>query len=237
LSESNYMCNQTTDWFNVSLKHVFNDSIDYNVSLEVPTDWSYSGAQIINATSQGNYTVTFNLTSGTSALQGTVNATINYTYPGINKIKKSPKTIENNLSIPILEIIRETPKEASNYTELISNLIVYNKGCGTASSISFTETTSTGWTLYSQTIDGSAAGTADIPARQIRFASEDFGTILANEYKIISYKILSNIEQSDSGTLRYNLTWENRNVYESQEFNINTTRYSSEPHLSFDLRA
>ena len=45
-----------------------------------------------------------------------------------------------------------------NSYELKSNLIVYNKGCGTASSISFTETNSLGWTTYGQTLDGISSG-------------------------------------------------------------------------------
>ena len=145
---------------------------------------------------------------------------MNYAYPGISKEISIGEGVENNLSIPILEVVRETPGNVGNYTEFESNLIIYNKGCGTASSISFVETTSTGWTAYGQTLDGVAAGTANIPQRQISFASSDFGTILEGEYKVISYSLLSNLNQEVTGEIRYNLSWGERNEYEDEAFEI-----------------
>ncbi|MCK5321427.1 hypothetical protein KAJ38_02510 [Candidatus Pacearchaeota archaeon] len=133
--------------------------------------------------------------------------------------------------------MRETLKEVGSYTEIYSRLAVYNKGCAIASDISFVETTSAGWTAYGQTLDGSSVGTTDIPNRRISFSSSDFGTIDDGEYKIIEYKILSDIDQFAGGILRYNLTWGDKNSYEAQDFEMNTTKYSEESHLSFGILA
>ena len=59
----NYMCNGTIEYFNVTVAHPFNDSIEYNVSLSLPSGWGYSGSQLVTGSLPGNYTLRFNLTS------------------------------------------------------------------------------------------------------------------------------------------------------------------------------
>ncbi|MBU4457032.1 MAG: hypothetical protein KKA65_06035 [Nanoarchaeota archaeon] len=236
-STVNYMCNISTEYFNVTIYHPFNDTISYNVSLNVPSGWSSLGMQKINATTPGNYTLAFNITSDQTPINATIYAFVNYTYPNINKIKNHSSEIETSNTIPILEVIRETPTVVDNNKEFYSRLVVHNKGCGEASSVSFVEQISTGWTAYSQTMDTSSVGTTDIPNRQIRFDSNDFSTIVVGGYKVISYKILSPSSYAGSGTLRYNLTWGTRNLYEEKAFDIYTINYTNESRLSFNIES
>ena len=237
-TSTNYICNATTENFNVIITNPFTDTIEYNVSLQVPSGWSYVPiSQIIITNESKDYTAVFNLTSGQTAASTYINASVSYTYPSISKQKNATKQIENG-NISILEVVRETPYEIGNGTEFFSRLIVHNKGCASASSnVSFTEKVSSGWTAYEQTLDGTSAGVTDIPSGEIRFSTSDFGAIDIGEYKIISYKILPSSQTAQTGTLRYNLTWENRNLYEERNFEIRTMNYTNESHLVFDLSA
>ncbi|GIU68388.1 MAG: hypothetical protein KatS3mg001_238 [Candidatus Pacearchaeota archaeon] len=233
-----YICNSTTETFNVTIFHPFTDTIQYNISLEMPSGWSYSGAQTVNISTIGNHSFIFNITSSNAAAENaTINATINYSYPGINKLKKTSFNIEEGNNIPILEIIRESPRVVSSNTEFVSRLIVYNKGCALANSISLTEKVSSGWTAYTPSIDGVLGGIADIPKGEIRYTENDLGTIRAKEYKVLSYFIFSPSGLNEIGKLRYNLTWGSRNNYEPTEFTINTSKYTKESHLSYNIRA
>ena len=64
LNDNYHICSQTTEEFNVTIDNPFNDKIEYNVTLEEPSGWSYSPSyQLINTTSSGNYTLFFNITS------------------------------------------------------------------------------------------------------------------------------------------------------------------------------
>jgi hypothetical protein len=107
-----YQCNATTEEFSVTIEHPFADAVEYNVSLQVPAEWSYSPSYIlINASQPGSYKAKFNLTAQAGATQNyIINASVAYTYPGISKIKQANYTIQAGNAIPILEIIRETPK-------------------------------------------------------------------------------------------------------------------------------
>ena len=97
-----YMCNGTTEEFATIVYHPYNNSINYNVSLTVPTGWTYTGPQFINATSPGNYSVFFNLTSNQTISTASITTTANYTLAGTSREKNNIETIENNQSIPHL---------------------------------------------------------------------------------------------------------------------------------------
>jgi len=144
------MCNQTTEEHNVTITHPFTQNIQYNVSLHVPATWSYSPLyQLINATTAGNYTIIFNVTSSNAVAETVViNVTANYTYPNnLVKSKVGNYTVEENNSMPVLEIIRETPRVIANDRVFESQLVVHNKGCAaTSGTTTVQEYVSTGWT-------------------------------------------------------------------------------------------
>ncbi|MEX0932740.1 MAG: hypothetical protein WDZ77_01425 [Candidatus Pacearchaeota archaeon] len=234
-SSEKYMCSSTTEEFTVTINHPFTDEIEYNVSLEFPSGWSYSGSQLKNISTIGNTTLTFNITSGTSEANQTINASVEYTYPS-SKTKQSQQDIEEGASIPILEVVRETPQNVANSTEFVSRLAVYNKGCALAEDITLKEKVTSGWTAYTPSIDGTLAGVADIPRGEIRYTADNLGTIRAQEYKLLSYFILSSSEIDAAAELRYNLTWGSRNKYEDSAFKINTSRYIDESRLSYNIR-
>ncbi|HIG94414.1 MAG TPA: hypothetical protein HA283_04595 [Nanoarchaeota archaeon] len=129
------------------------------------------------------------------------------------------------------------PKFVLNRSEFISTLAIYNKGCANANSVRIVDNVLSGWTAYSSTLDGITVGVSNIPTGQVILTSSDIGTIKAKEYRIFSYKVLPPITLNEFGTFRYNLTWGSRNNYEENEFIVNTTKYSSESHLLFNINA
>ncbi|MBN4049230.1 hypothetical protein JYT91_01290, partial [archaeon AH-315-M20] len=124
-----------------------------------------------------------------------------------------------------------------NRTDFVSRLIVHNKGCADASSITFKEVISTGWTAFAPTMDGSSAGVSDIPKGEVRYSSDDFGTIKSPDYKILAYKVLPPSALSETGTFKFNLTWGTRDNIEDPAFEVKTIRYEREEHLAFDIIA
>ncbi|HLD43310.1 MAG TPA: hypothetical protein VJB08_04990, partial [Candidatus Nanoarchaeia archaeon] len=236
IKASRYRCNGTNEYFNVTIYHPFTDKISYNISLGVPTNWSFTPAfRVINRSTAGNFTVQFNVTSSQGTEVAGINATANYTFLGSGRNKSNLVGIETSQSIPILEVFREVPTEAGNNLQFNSRLLVRNKGCALAEDISFVEKVASGWTAYGQTLDGTSTGTTDIPKGEIRLGTSQFGTIAAGEYKTIQYNILSHSSQAQRGTIRYNLTWGARNISEDREYEITTINYTGEKHLSFDL--
>ncbi|MCK9371409.1 hypothetical protein M0R04_15955, partial [Candidatus Dojkabacteria bacterium] len=235
---SNYMCNGTSEWFNVTFNHPFNDSISYNISLEVPSGWTYSGSRILNVTNQGNYTVGFNITSGQTNLTAYINATLNYSYFGVNKLKRNNKSIENNQSVPILEIIRETPKIIGKDVVFDAQLSVHNKGCAPTSTDTIVkEIISSGWTPANPSSLGEVAlqGTStDLINNVITW---ELSTIGVNKYAVLTYQVKSSTSASQSGNLRHNATYNSRSIVEESEFNVQTFNYTGESHLQFDLEA
>ncbi|MBI4010585.1 MAG: hypothetical protein HY361_05415, partial [Candidatus Aenigmarchaeota archaeon] len=234
---TDYMCNQTIEDVNVTIIHPFTDSVVYNVSLQVPSGWSFNpGSILVTGNESRSYTAMFNITSGTSAGQNiTINATVNYTYPGISKLVKSNYSIEENNAIPIMEVIRETPTEVGYDTSFKSRLIIRNKGCAAATSISLTDNLAAGWPPFSLTLSGSTAGTVDLPNRRITLSSSDLGTINPREYKVVEYNLLSHASKGQTGTLQYALLWGAKNITERTPYYIKTIDYENEKHLSFDL--
>src|SRR3989339_711158 len=141
-----YMCNGTIENYKVNLYHPFNEKINYDVTLNLPSGWSYSGGQTINAILPGNYTVLFNVTSGQNNEQTSVNASIDYSYP-VAKNKLISQSVENGDNIPILEVVREMPKVVGRNTVFDAQLSVHNKGCAsTSGTTTVSESLSTGWT-------------------------------------------------------------------------------------------
>jgi hypothetical protein len=241
---SNYMCNQTTEQYNVTVVDPFTDSIQYNVSLQNATGWTYSPSyQLINATSAGNYTVTFNLSSSSAASEIVIiNATVNYTYPNnLQKALQSSYTIQEGNNLPILEIIRETPQLVGTNAVFNSQLTVYNKGCAaTSGTTAVQELVMSGWTPANPSIKTNSYG-SDV---QLLSSSVDLinnlltwqlGTIVVDKYAVLTYQIKSSPGISQTGTLQYNATWGSQNLTESQPFAVQNFNYTAEPHLEFDI--
>jgi len=238
-SSVKYICNRTTETYTVNIVHPFTDTIEYNVSLILSQGWNYSGHQIITATSIGIYSTDFNITASTSDTANvTINASVNFTYPSnISKEIQAVVSLEEGQAFPILEVIRETPKSVANRTEFVSRIIVHNKGCADATSITVKEVISTGWTAFAPSIDGTSAGVADITDGEIRFSSSDIGTIKAPDYKVLAYSVLSPSAQLDTGTFNFNVTWGERKNIEAVSHEVETTRFIKEEHLEFNIIA
>ncbi|MBS3150816.1 hypothetical protein J4443_00345, partial [Candidatus Woesearchaeota archaeon] len=239
LDEIKYMCNSTTENFNVTLINPFNENITYNLTLEVPNDWSFAPSSIlIDANKSDEYNALFNITSSNAAAETVlINVTADYVFPNnISKQLVIDHPIEENDSMPILIALREVPSEVAQDTPFKSRIIIYNRGCAsTGGDISFTDNLSAGWPPFGLNVDGVGAGSVDLPNRRISVASSDFSTIKQQEYQIIEYSILSHASQNQLGTLIYTLNWGDRNFTEKNPFSINTTRFDNEKHLSFDL--
>jgi hypothetical protein len=242
---SNWMCNQTTEIYNVTIYHPFNDFIQYNISLEVPQGWSYSPSFIlVNASFPGNYTASFNLTSSNSESEiAIVNASVSYNYPGIQKSKKASFTIQESNSIAILEIIRETPKVIGNNRVFDSRLVVHNKGCAATSGTTIVkEIVSSGWTPANPGIKTNEYGN-DIELQQAsvdlvnNIITWQLGVIPVNKYAVLTYQIKSPTAYPAEGSLRYNVSWDDKSFEEESPFVIRTFNYTQESHLEFDLEA
>ncbi|MEM5878331.1 MAG: hypothetical protein QXF12_05625, partial [Candidatus Aenigmatarchaeota archaeon] len=86
-----WICNSSIESFIVNLYHPFNDFVQYNISLQLPSGWSYQPSYVlVNATSKGNYTANFSITSSNAAFENTIiNATLKYNYPTAKSITLS----------------------------------------------------------------------------------------------------------------------------------------------------
>jgi hypothetical protein len=240
---SNWMCNSTTESYNVTIYHPFNDFIQYNVTLEVPSGWSFSPSyQLVNVSSAGNYTISFNLTSSNAASEiAIVNASVTYNYPGIQKSKKASFTIQESNSIAILEVIRETPKLVGSDKVFDSRLTIHNKGCAATSGATIVkEIVSTGWTPANPGIKTNEYGSSvQLISSSVDLVNNiitwQLGSIGVNEYAVLTYQIKSPPANSQQGSLRYNVSWEDKNLQEEKAFVVQTANYTQESHLVFDL--
>ncbi|RKY30030.1 MAG: hypothetical protein DRP74_07785, partial [Candidatus Omnitrophota bacterium] len=232
----NYMCNLTTEYFNVTIVHPFNESVQYNVSLTLPTGWNYSGSQVVTTSGSANYTLKFNITASNSPDNVTIIANINYTFPSSTKSITRSFNIEMNNNIPILEVVRETPKVIGSNKVFDSALVIHNKGCAaTTGTTVVKELLSTGWVPANPSIEGDVtlnSATTDLINNIITW---NLGSISVNSYAVLTYQIKAPSSYPTLGTLNYNATWNGRYLRENKEFNVQTYNYSGESHLEFDL--
>ncbi|MBU2483401.1 MAG: hypothetical protein KJ760_20135, partial [Proteobacteria bacterium] len=241
-NSENYMCSSTIEEFNAIIYHPFNEEIEYNISLEMPNGWAYSGEQLINISSIGNTTLTFNITSGTNEGNAEINATLNYNYPGITKEKTTNYTIEESASIPILEVVRETPQRIGSDRVFESSLTIYNKGCSAATSPIITESLSTGWTPANPDIKINEFGeniqlVSAVTDLEENIITWNLGQINPNEYAVLTYQIKSPTSVETSGEFSYGATWDGRTNNERSNFEVQTFDYEEESHLQFELEA
>jgi len=245
-SSVKYICNEATETFDVTIVHPFTDPIDYNVSLTLPGGWTYSGHQIITAESATSYTATFNITSGPAAAENiTINATLNFTYPrNISKQIQAVHSIEERNDIPILKVVRETPKITKSDGVFESQISIDNKGCAATSvNTIIKETLSTGWTPANPDIKTNSDGTditlvSSTTNLETNVITWELGTIPVDRYAILTYQIKSPTSAATPGELKFNATWdEDRTDVEPSVFKIQTFNFTSESHLEFDLDA
>jgi len=239
-----YICNATTETLDVTITHPFNDPIEYNISLNLPPGWTYSGYQLLNATQPQNYTTTFNITSDNNITRNiSVNPIINFTYPNnLNKTRLINKTIQQNNNTPILEITRETPKVTATDGVFESALTIHNKGCGaTTQNTIIQEQLSTGWTPANPNIKTNSEGTditlaSTTTTLETNIISWTLDTIATDKYAVLTYQIKSPTSTSTPGQLNYNATWEaSRTEVEPEPYNIQTLNYTTEAHLEFTI--
>jgi len=225
-----YMCNQTTETFNVTITSPFLDPVTYNITPLVPQDWSITPSyRIVRINSSSSVTLEFNITSSNSQLENIlVNTTLNYTYPGTQQKGKQTSTSIKNGRIPILEVIREIPSTVSNNTLFHSRLVVHNKGCYGSTSSTLTERISSGWTPSNPSLGGSV----DLINNIITW---NFGYIGVDEYKFATYDVKSYPTLDASGTFRWNLTWDSNYNKEGEGHTVRTVKYMQEDHIEFDL--
>jgi hypothetical protein len=234
---SSYQCNSTTEPFVVIVKHPFADFVQYNVSFEVPSDWSYSPSyQLINASEAKDYEVVFNLTSSVGT--ELINASVSYSYPGIDKVKKVSKRIEASDAIAILEVARETPRIIASDKVFESNLIVHNKGCkATEGATIIKEYISPGWTPANPRLIGKGELIESSVDLENNIITWKVSTLGMNEYAYLTYQVKSPLTYPTEGWTWYNVSWDNgqRFVEEDQRYSIQTYNYSQESHVEFDL--
>jgi hypothetical protein len=235
-----YMCNGTEymEEFYVTVQHPFTDEVSYNVTLQMPTGWSYEPSyQIVNGIEPGDITATFNLTAGVGTYD--INATVSYTYPNyLDKSKTASFTVEANSSIPILEVIRETPKLISKDRVFESALVVHNKGCAaTSENTTVKEKLSAGWTPANPDLKGDIQLIDAKTDLENNILTWRLGEIKVNKYAVLTYQIKSPPTYPTLGTLSWNITWDGKSDEEEEPFEIQTFNYTSESHLEFDLEA
>src|SRR3989339_638603 len=232
-----YMCNGTIENYKVNLYHPFNEKINYDVTLNLPSGWSYSGGQTINAILPGNYTVLFNVTSGQNNEQTSVNASIDYSYP-VAKNKLISQSVENGDNIPILEVVREMPKVVGRNTVFDAQLSVHNKGCAsTSGTTTVSESLSTGWTPANPSLLGDItlqSAQTDLINNKITW---QLGSIDVNQYAVLTYQIKTPTVEEQVADLSYDATWGARTLNEEQSFNPQTLNYTGEAHLQFAITA
>jgi len=56
-----------------------------------------------------------------------------------------------------------------------------------------------------------------------------------NKYAILTYEVRAPISYPTVGSMKYNVTWQDKNITEGEEFRLHTYNYTSESHLRFDL--
>jgi len=171
----------------------------------------------------------------------TINATINYTYPGVYRELKDNQSINESNSIPIIEVTRETPRTIGNNRVFESQLTVHNRGCGITTSTTVKEILSTGWTPANPGIKTNDYGTdisvsdtdTDLEANIITW---ELGSMAANKYAVLTYQIKSPTATDSTGDFKFNVSWDgNKDLVESRFYQVRTLNYSSESHLEFDI--
>src|SRR3989339_309233 len=232
-----YMCNGTIENYKVNLYHPFNEEVNYDVTLNLPSGWGYSGGQTINANIPGNYTLLFNVTSRQNNEQTSVNASIDYSYP-VAKNKLIIQSIENGDNIPILEVVREMPKVIGRNTVFDAQLSVHNKGCAsTSGTTAVVESLSTGWTPANPSLLGDITlqnAQTDLINNKITW---QLGSIDVNQYAVLTYQIKTPTVEEQVADLSYDATWGARTLNEEQSFNPQTLNYTGEAHLQFAITA
>ncbi|MCG2719178.1 MAG: hypothetical protein L6266_00360, partial [Nanoarchaeota archaeon] len=233
-----YRCNGTKEYFNVTIIHPFNDKISYNLSLELPTDWSSEPAsKIINLTSLENYTFSFNITSSQNDENITINATIDYTYlVAPNNKTTQPILIESGTAVPIIEVVREAPIIVGYNKVFDLQLSVHNKGCAATTGITkITEILSEGWTPANPGLRGDVTLNSSSTNLITNILTWELNEISVNKYAVLTYQIRSPTSYSTTGNLNFNVSWAGKNMTEENQYYIQTLNYSGESHIEFDL--
>ncbi|MBX0311871.1 MAG: DUF11 domain-containing protein, partial [Sulfurihydrogenibium sp.] len=240
---SNWMCNYTSEPFIVEIYHPFNEEIDYNVTLSVPTGWTFTPSyQVVKAITPGKYYAQFTLTSSNSASElANIQAIVNYNHI-TQKTKTATFQIQESNSMAILEVIRETPQFVSPDKVFESRLVVHNKGCAKASGATIIETLESGWTPANPSIKTNVYGSSV----QLLSSSVDLinnlviwnlGDIDVNEYAVLTYQVKAPNTYSKTGSFKFNVSWDGKSFEEENPFTVSTASYNQESHLSFDIEA
>ena len=152
--------------------------------------------------------------------------------------KNASKQIEMSDAMPILEVVRETPKIVGSNKVFDSILSIHNKGCAaTSGTTTVKEVLSIGWTPANPSLRGDVSLTSASSDLINNIITWQLGTIGINKYAVLTYQIKSPTAYPSVGDLRYNSTWGSRSLEEPAVFNVQTFNYSSESHLEFDITA
>jgi hypothetical protein len=234
---SAYMCNKTSEDFNITLFNPFYDEIAYNVSVSIPSGWNISNAsQAINISPVSSGVLWFNLTSPQTEENGTFNISVNYTYPSSAKGISANYTIENSQSIPILEIVRESPSIISDDRVFESALAIHNRGCGATSGFTeLKEIVSPGWTPVNPTLEADFDLNYSIVDLENNVLTWIIEEIPAGRHGIANYQVKSPTAAATSGNFEWNITWNRGIAIEEAPHFITTMNYTNESHLEFDL--
>ncbi|MFH1409530.1 MAG: hypothetical protein ABIH34_06475, partial [Nanoarchaeota archaeon] len=241
---SPYFCNGTNNTLNVTIYHPFLDSITYNVTPIIPPGWTATPTSIlVNLSGQSWGDAIFNLSSGQTVENISLNISINYSYPnGIKKVLFTNMTIENSNDIAIFEVTRETPYTPTKSRVMESRFAVRNVGCAATSDTTYVkEKLSAGWIPANPNLDSNSNGSSvqlvdsavDLEANVVTW---ELGTFAVNQYGILTYEILSPNSYSSPGTFEFNISWEgSHNFTEDNPFSAQSANYTNESHFQFDL--
>ncbi|RLC78639.1 MAG: hypothetical protein DRI61_09550, partial [Chloroflexi bacterium] len=230
----NYTCPSTNETIYLTLRNRFLDTVEYNVTLEVPSGWSFTNQyEAFNLTPGESRKVQFNVTSSSSTENVTLNVSINYTLPHKQASQKVAAPFVNDYQ-PILEILRETPKIISPTKVFESALVIHNKGCAPASGAHISEQVKPGWTPANPSLEGDVeliSSNADLEFNRIEI---ELGEIAVDKYTILNYQVKAPPGTDEVGTAHWNITFDGRFLEEPEEYKMYTASYTGESHFEFD---
>ncbi|RLG16179.1 hypothetical protein DRN62_04005, partial [Nanoarchaeota archaeon] len=137
----------------------------------------------------------------------------------------------------MLEVIRETPKYMAKDSVFESALVIHNRGCvDTYSNITIVENLSAGWTPANPSLLGDVeliSASVDLENNLITWV---IAPLEVNKYVIATYQVKAPPVYPTTGYLKWNLSYDDFNFEEFDDFEVHTYNYTSESHLEYDLQ-
>ncbi|RLG03355.1 MAG: hypothetical protein DRN61_04950, partial [Thaumarchaeota archaeon] len=233
-----YTCPNTTEEVIVDVIKTLEEESDINISLEVPSGWSYEPSYYyFHDHREKEISVEFNLNTSSSIENVSINVSIFTSYPDLELNFTQVKQINvSNAIQPVIEIIRETPTYVAPDKVFESALIIHNKGCAATNELlTLKENISSGWTPANPTLSSNlqlVSASVDLENNVITWV---IGYIGVNEYGVASYQVKSPTSSSTEGYMNWELQYAGRIQKEYKRHYLQTSNYTSESHLEYSL--